>query len=106
MKFRVKGLVPVFLAGSVALSAAQANPVVWTAPSMHRVGMSDAAGSSAEVNLAAARGEYESFQIVTNGANKGLGKVNVTISDLQGPNGQAIAKTNFTLYREKYVHVN
>lgn len=106
MKFRVKGLVPVFLAGSVALSVAQANPVVWTAPSMHRVGMSDAAGSNAEVNLTAARGEYESFQIVTNGANKGLGKVNVTISDLQGPNGQAIAKTNFTLYREKYVHIN
>src|SRR5215472_12317536 len=102
MKFRVKGLVPVFLAGSVALSAAQANPVVWTAPSMHRVGMSEAAGSSAEANLTAARGEYESFQIVTNGAAKGLSHVDVKVSDLVGPGGQKIDKTNFTLYREKY----
>jgi hypothetical protein len=67
--------------------------------------MSEAAGSGAEVSLSAARGEYESFQIVTNGANKGLGNVNVTVSDLQGPAGQTIPKTNFTLYREKYMHV-
>jgi hypothetical protein len=72
---------------------------------MHRVGMTDAVGGSSEVKLSAARGEYESFQIVTNGAAKGLGNVNVTISDLQGPNGQVIPKTSFTLYREKYQHV-
>ena len=67
--------------------------------------MSDAAGNTSEVNLAAARGEYESFQIVANGAGKGLGNVNVTVSDLRGPGGQVIPKTNFTLYREKYMHV-
>ena len=100
-----KGLFPVFLVCSAALSAAQASPVVWTAPSMHRVGMSEAAGSGAEVSLTAARGEYESFQIVTNGATKGLGNVNVTVSDLHGPAGQTIPKTSFTLYREKYMHV-
>jgi hypothetical protein len=100
-----KGLFPVFLVCSAALSAAQASPVVWTAPSMHRVGMSEAAGSGAEVSLIAARGEYESFQIIANGATKGLGNVNVTVSDLQGPAGQTIPKTNFTLYREKYMHV-
>ena len=84
---------------------AEGNPVVWTAPSLHRVGMSEAAGNSTEVNLSAARGEYESFQIVANGAGKGLGNVNVTVSDLRGPGGQVIPKTNFTLYREKYMHV-
>ena len=105
MKFSGKGLFSVFLVGSAALSVAQAGPVVWTAPSMHRVGMSEAAGSGAEVSLTAARGEYESFQIVTNGAGKGLGNVNVTVSDLQGPAGQTIPKTSFTLYREKYMHV-
>ena len=72
---------------------------------MHRVGMSEAAGSGSEVSLSAARGEYESFQIVANGASNGLGNVNVTISDLQGPGGQVIPRTNFTLYREKYMHV-
>jgi hypothetical protein len=84
---------------------ADSTPVVWTAPSLHRVGMSDAAGSSKEVKLSAARGEYESFQIVTNGASNGLSNVNVTISDLKGPDGQAIPRNSFTLYREKYMHV-
>jgi hypothetical protein len=67
--------------------------------------MSDAAGNGTEVSLSAARGESESFQIVVNGAAKGVGNVNVTISDLQGPAGQVIPRTNFTLYREKYMHV-
>jgi len=38
---------------------AETGPVVWTAPSLHRVGMSEAAGSNTQVNLTAARGEYE-----------------------------------------------
>jgi Domain of unknown function (DUF4091) len=101
-----KGLFPAFFVCSAALSMAHASPAVWTAPSMHRVGMSETAGSGAEVSLSAARGEYESFQIVANGADKGLGKVNVTVSDLQGPGGQTIPRTNFTLYREKYMKVN
>jgi len=87
------------------LAMAQGTPVVWTAPSLHRVGMSDPAGAHTDVNLSAARGEYESFQIVANGASNGLSNVNVTISDLQGPDRQVIPRTNFTLYREKYVYV-
>jgi hypothetical protein len=67
--------------------------------------MSDAPGTGADVNIAAARGEYESFQIITNGAAKGLSNVNVTVSDLKGPGGQLIPRVNFTLYREKYMHV-
>src|SRR5260370_11650726 len=108
MTFSGKPLFSIFFAFSAAFSTlalAQGTPVVWTAPRLNRVGMSDAAGNSTEVNLAAARGEYESFQIVANGASKGLGNVNVTISDLQGPGGQVIPRTSFTLYREKYMHV-
>ena len=108
MTFSGKSLSSAFLVVSAAFSTlamAEGSPVVWTAPSMHRVGMSEAAGSSSEVNLSAARGEYESFQIVANGASNGLGNVNVTISDLQGPGGQVIPRTSFTLYREKYMHV-
>ncbi len=101
-----KGLFPVFMACSAALSVAYGSPVVWTAPSLHRVGMSEAAGTGGDVSLSAARGEYESFQIIASGATKGLGNVNVTVSDLQGPDGQTIPRTNFTLYREKYMHVS
>jgi hypothetical protein len=103
-----KSLYPAIFLFSAALSApafAENNLVVWIAPSLHRVGMSDAAGSETKANIAAARGEYESFQIVVNGASGGLKNVNVTMSDLEGPGGQIIPKSSFTLYREHYVHV-
>jgi len=104
----IRNLVPVFLACSAfaALAMAHTNPVVWTAPSLHRVGMSDAAGSGTQVSLSAARDEYQSFQIVVNGATNGLSHVNVKVSDLEGPGKEVIPHTNFTLYREKYVYVS
>ena len=40
-----------------------------------------------EVNLSAARNEYQSFQIVVNGAADGLSNVNVKVSDLEAPGG-------------------
>jgi len=87
----------VFSTSFSTVAMAKGSPVVWTAPSLHRVGMSDAAGSVTEVSLVAARGEYESFQIVANGASSGLSNVNVTISDLQGPGGHGNPRTDFTL---------
>ena len=103
----IRKLAPLFLAYSAfaEMAMAHSSPVVWTASSLHRVGMSDAAGSGTEVNLSAARDEYQSFQIVVGGASNGLSNVNVKISDLEGPGGEAIPRTNFILYREKYVHV-
>jgi len=93
-------------AAAFGLPAAHGSPLVWIAPSLHRVGMSEAPGSSTEASLFAARGEYESFQIVANGASQGLANVDVTVSDLHGPDGQIIPQTDFTLYREKYLYVN
>ncbi len=68
--------------------------------------MSDAPGGATQVKLSAARGEYESFQIVTNGSSTGQHIVKVAVSDLKGPGGQMISQTSFTLYREKYLYVN
>ncbi len=104
----IRNLVPLFLAYSVfaVVAMAHTGPVVWTAPSLHRVGMNDAAGSGTEINLSAARNEDQSFQIVTNGASNGLSNVNVKISDLEGQGGGVIPQTSFTLYREKYVNVS
>ena len=102
-------LVPTFLlhlAVFAALAMAGDSPVVWVAPSLHRVGLSDAAGNTTEAKLSAARGESLSFQIVVNGASSGLNRVDVKISDLQGPGGRVIPQTKFTLYREKYVYVS
>ncbi len=86
---------------------AHGNPIeVWTAPSLHRVGMSDPAGHGTKVSLSAARDEYQSFQIVVNGASGGLNNVNVRVSDLEGPGGEVIPSASLTLYREKYVYVS
>jgi Domain of unknown function (DUF4091) len=88
-----------------SLAHADSGLTVWVAPSLHRVGMGDAAGFETQANVWAARGEYESFQIVANGGQKGLTGVNVTVSDLQGPDGAVIPHNSFSLYREKYMHV-
>ena len=91
---------------ALASMAMAHSPAVWTAPSLHRVGMSDPAGHGGEVSISASRNEYQSFQIVVSGASNGLNNVNVKVSDLEGPGGQVIPRTSFTLYREKYVYVN
>lgn len=71
------------------------------------MGQHDLPGTHTTAKLAAARGEYESFQIAVRApAGNDLTNVNVSVSDLQGSGGQAIAKMNVTLYREQYVHVD
>jgi hypothetical protein len=85
---------------------AQSPPVVWTVPSLQRVGPNDPAGNGTQVQLWAARGEYESFQIITRAPGSGnLTKVNVSASDLIGPSGGIISQSNITLYREYYVYI-
>src|SRR5580704_2219189 len=93
----IRNLIPLFLAFSAFAVVAMAHTslVVWTAPSLHRVGMSDAAGNGTEINLSAARDEYQSFQIVANGASNGLSNVNVKISDLEGLGKELIPRTSF-----------
>jgi Glycoside hydrolase 123 N-terminal domain/Glycoside hydrolase 123, catalytic domain len=104
----IRNLIPLFLVFSAFAVVAMAHnsPVVWTAPTLHRVGMSDASGGGTEVNLSAARDESQSFQIVVSGASSGISNANVKISDLEGPGKEVIPRTSFTLYREKYVYVS
>ncbi len=89
--------------GSWAQSAA--SPVVWVSPSLERVGKTDRPKSEKNINLYAARGEYESFQVVVSAPPSDLTNVNVTVSDLRSPAGKVIPKQNITLYREHYVYV-
>ena len=90
----------------VVPAVASAQPVVWVTSSLQRTGQTDPAGSGTQAQLAAGRGEYESFQIVVRGPSAGLTNVNVTVSDLTGPGGAIIPKTSFTLFREHYVYVS
>jgi Domain of unknown function (DUF4091) len=79
---------------------------VWVVPSLQRVGQTDSPGSETRAELWAARGEYESFQIVTHAPNSGLTISDVAVSDLTGPGGQVISKSNLTLYREYYIYIS
>lgn len=83
----------------------QTGPTVWVAPSLTRVGLTDAPGTTTQAQLEAARGEYESFQVVVKASSSGLTNANVTVSDLSGPGGAVIPKSSFSLFREYYVNV-
>ena len=87
------------------IASCQSSPTVWVVPSLQRVGPSAAAGSGTLAQLEAAKGEYESFQIIVRASSSGLTNVNVSVSDLTGPAG-TIPKSNIALFREQYVYVS
>jgi len=97
----IHGLAAFLLLQGTAHSA----PTVWIVPSLQRVGPSDPAGSGTLAQLEAAKGEYESFQIIVRAPSSGLTNVNVSVTDLTGSAG-TIAKSNLALFREQYVYVN
>jgi hypothetical protein len=80
-------------------------PIVWVADGMQRVGPEAPARIGANIELFAARGEYEPFQIIIRAPEGGLRDVNVVIQDLTGPGNQKISKKNIGLYREHYVYI-
>jgi hypothetical protein len=90
---------------SVTRVSSLTSPVVWVVPSLQRIGQTEEGNSVADIQLYAARGEYESFQIAIKASENELSNVNVSVSDLLGENEQIIPKTNITLYREHYVEV-
>lgn len=93
-----------FLVLEALASHAQSGPTVWIVPALTRVPRDEAPGNRREVELWAARGEYESFQVVVHAPLGGLKNVNVAISDLEGERGR-ITKASVALYREHYVQV-
>ncbi len=90
-------LLPLGLALSLFTLPAFAAPVVWVAPSLARVKPMDPAGSATQIDLFAARGEYESFQIIVRAPAGGLTNVTASPPDLGGP--------ELALYREHYVYL-
>src|SRR3954471_8221161 len=83
----------------------QDRPAVWAAPSMVRIGRSDAVSGETSIGLSAARGEYESFQVIVSAAATRLTNVRLDVSDLTGPDGAGIPSANLTIYREEYITV-
>jgi hypothetical protein len=85
--------------------SASAGPTVWVASALTRVGREDPPVDSSQVVLWAARGEYESFQVIVRAPAGGLAHVKVEASELADGPKRLISKSNLSLYREHYVHV-
>jgi hypothetical protein len=96
---------------AAAAPAAAARTVAWTAPVLARILPTDAppVGKAAlDADLAAARGETESFQIVVRAADEAaaLADATVGVTDLVGPGGATIRSApNVALFRVHYVEV-
>jgi hypothetical protein len=84
---------------------AAASPTVWTTSSLIRIGQTDTPGTSSSITLYAAKNETYSFEIGMQAPAGGLTSVNLTASDLAGPNGAVIAASNIALFRESYINV-
>lgn len=90
------------LAAVLALTAARVGLAewhVWTVTDTRRVLREDPAEPLAPVALAAARGEWESFQVLAR-ADEPVAGVNVVASDLVGPGGAVIAADDVRLFRQ------
>lgn len=91
---------------SLTNTAYAAGPVVWVEDGMTRVFKNDPAKTTAAITLYTAKNEYEPFQIVVKApVGNGLTNVNISVSNLVGPNGAIISSDNLTLYREHYLYV-
>jgi hypothetical protein len=99
-------LITFFCMLEIANQPSSASQIAWVFPSLERIERTKKPDSKTSIQLYAARGEYESFQIGIISPKDGLTNVNISTSDLSGPNNQVISKQNITLYREHYIRVN
>ncbi|MGA2858891.1 MAG: DUF4091 domain-containing protein [Candidatus Sulfotelmatobacter sp.] len=103
---RVLRLLTMVWIAPACCSALGAQPIVWVVPSsLHRVGPTDAPGVETIVAIRAARGEYKPFQVAIQAPSGGLTNVNFSVSNLVGPRGAVLSRTNLILYREWYITV-
>lgn len=98
-KTRVFGLGLLVLAGT-----AQADWQVWIETQTVRVNREAPAGTNRVVQLAAARNEWESFQVLMR-AERAVPGVRLEPAPLQGPGGAGIGPDRMRLYRQHQLHL-
>jgi hypothetical protein len=103
MEFTSLALIVLATAGS---PAAVADPGIsfWTEPATRKVFADAAPGSCRAIDLAAARGEWESVQVVLRASRPGL-SVRIEVGDLSGPEGATIPARAVEARRVAYVPV-
>lgn len=99
---RLAGGVRTYLLSLVVLVIAAlpvlGEPIAWVAPSLTRVRPLEAPSATTHINLFAAKGETESFQIIVRAPAGGLSNVNILVPELGG--------LEPTLYREYYLYIS
>jgi len=77
----------------------------WTATALEKISPNDNPPTEPKksASIAAARNEFESFQIVLRAQSQQIDAVDVEISDLHGPKNAVITKENVTIYLEPFV---
>ena len=83
---------------------ARADWHVWTLARAERVLREDPAGSGTAVSLAAARNEWESFQVLLR-SDQPMAGVTLEPGDLKGPKGAVLAARNARLFREHQLQI-
>jgi hypothetical protein len=78
---------------------------VWTTSEMERVGKADRPTRQADVQIWAAGGEYEAFQIVITPGTEAVENVDVQASELIGPMRSSLPASSFIFYREHYLQI-
>jgi len=78
---------------------------VWAMDSVTRIDPLNAKPGRGGIKLAAARNEYEAFQIAVQPAEEGVTVQDVAVGDLVGEGGRKIAGKRATCYREHCVYV-
>jgi hypothetical protein len=107
-------MIAVFTNSAISESEVKIEPLFWTASAMEAIELNQPSpilsdNDSArlrKVQLRAARGEYEPFQIVVQATPGNLNNINIKVSDLEDANGSVITQSNITLYREHYIKLD
>ena len=78
---------------------------IWTTNSLDRVRKNRQPESTKDAELYAAKGEYQSFQVVANSKNGEIELTDLVLTDFVGENGTIKAQKYVTVYREHYIAV-
>jgi len=70
-----------------------------------RINLQGPVQGQSSADIACARGEYESFQVVVTAENGNLDNVDAAVSSLRSEGGVQIAADNLCLYREIYIPI-
>lgn len=101
----MKKIIPI-IAGILLFSAGQAFCAwnVWVDHSIkkYRQGGQDGRSGNQTVNIAMARNEFESFQILVYADNENLSNIDISVSDFATENGDTIS--NIYLYKQHYIN--